>query len=106
MKARDLIQLFEYGKAFNRSSEPKRKKAKKAKKDMTFKEYLEFEAKLEQFQKYKKEKEDEKKKLDKMKEIKKDGVSPVHIAMFLIASFPITAPAYVYFFKQMLEAMK
>lgn len=102
----DPIRLIEYGATFSRRSEPKSRKAKKMKKEFTFKDYLKFQAEMEQFEKLMKEKADEKKKIEKAKEIKKEGVSMSHIAMFLVASFPITAPLYVYFFKMMLENIK
>lgn len=70
---------------------------------MTFKDYVEFQEEIERFEKLMKEKADEKKKIEKMKEQKKEGINPLHFAMFLIASFPITAPAYVYYMKWLLN---
>lgn len=108
MRARDLISLLEYGKAFNKQEKPR--KVKKEKRKATFKDFMEFQAEMEQFQKYMKEKDDEKKKLEKAKEHKKDGMSPQQLAMFLVMSFPITAPIYVYslvyLFRPLLEAVK
>jgi hypothetical protein len=105
MKATELIQLFEYGKAFSKPNN-KQRKIKKLKREMTLKDYLKYEAEIDQFLKYKKEKEDEAKKIAKSKEVKKEGISASHMAMFLVASFPITAPLYVYGVKMLLEAMK
>lgn len=104
MKATDFIQLLEYGKTFNKTS-TKERKIKKLKREMTLKDYLKYEAEIDQFLKYKKEKEDEAKKLAKAKETKKEGINPAHLAMFLVGSFPITAPLYVYGFKTFLESM-
>lgn len=106
MKAKELIGLLEYGKAFSPRREEKRRYKKEKKADFTFKEYIRFQQELKAFEDWQKEQQDKEKKLAKLKEVKKEGISTAHLAMFLVASFPITAPLYVYGVKMLLESMK
>lgn len=98
----ELTALLDWA---TRRKEKEPVKIKSKKKEMTLKDYIKFQQEFDAFAKYMKEKEDEAKKLAKAKEQKKEGVNPIHLAMILVASFPITAPLYVYWMKYMLVDM-
>lgn len=87
----DMVALLEWA--------TKQKKEKKfAKKEFTFKDYMKFKKELEEFEKWEKSMI----KKDVKQEQKHQGLSAIHIAMILIASFPITAPLYVWWIKSFL----
>lgn len=85
----DMVALLEWA--------TKNRKEKKERKGFTFKDYMKFKKELEEFEKW------EKSMLKKdIKQEQKSPISPIHLAMILVASFPITAPLYVMWIKSML----
>ena len=89
----DMVALLEWA--------TRQKKEKKAsKREFSFKDYMKFKKELEEFEKWEKSML----KKDVKQEEKKHGpsISAIHIAMILIASFPITAPLYVWWIKSFL----
>ena len=112
-KASDTIRLFEYALAFGKRGEPKedkprRRKPKKEKSidDLSVSDILNMLAEREReneiLSKFLKDKEKLNKKEEKKEEEKK-GLSTAHLAFFLMLTFPITAPLYVYVVKMMLH---
>ncbi len=96
MKFHDFIEAENF---FRRKEKPS-----KVKKDFTLKDFIKFQKELEEFEKWKKEQDDKKKPKD---DKKKDGFMTVpQITMLLVASFPITAPLYVYWIKGILVGLK
>jgi len=87
----DMVALLEWAS--------RQKKEKKVSKQITFKEFMKFKKELEEFEKWEKEML---KKDVKQEQKKQPGLSAIHIAMILIASFPITAPLYVWWIKSFL----
>lgn len=89
----DMIALVEWASR-------QKKEKKYTKKEITFKDYMKFKKELEEFEKWEKSML----KKDVKQEEKKHGpaLSTIHIAMILIASFPITAPLYVWWIKSFL----
>jgi hypothetical protein len=87
-------------------NQSKKKEPKKMKREMTLKDYIKFQKDLEDFALWSKEKEDREKKIKKAMETKQQSFNPLHFAMLLIASFPITAPLYVWWLKTLIESMK
>lgn len=89
----DMVALLEW------ATRHKREK-KTVKKQFDFKDYMKFKKELEEFEKWEKTML----KKDVKQEEKKHGpaLSAIHIAMILIASFPITAPLYVWWIKSFL----
>ena len=71
---------------------------KRREKNMDFKAYMKFKKELEEFEKW------EKSMLKKdIKQEQKSPISALHLAMILVASFPITAPLYVWWIKSFLH---
>jgi len=102
MKAKDFIQLLEYGKAFKT---PKAKRTKKIEDryvdvdiSMLLHKKLEEAHVLEKLLK-----DHEKIHKEEKKEEKKQQWSMAHISYFLVATFPITAPLYVAYLRHMLN---
>lgn len=87
----DMVALLEWA--------GRQKKERKTKKEYTFRDYMKFKKELEEFEKWEKSMI---KKDVKQEEKKHPGLSAIHIAMILIASFPITAPLYVWWIKSFL----
>lgn len=89
----DMIALVEWASR-------QKKEKKYTKKEFTFKDYMKFKKELEEFEKWEKSMI----KKDVKQEEKKNGpaLSAIHIAMILIASFPVTAPLYVWWIKSFL----
>lgn len=104
MNAKDFIAIWEYQKAFKKPSKPKRKKDV----DLTKLNLAEVFLKLrEQQEKIKGEIEQiEKllKKEDKKKEEKK--LNPLHVAMVLIGTTPITGPLLLLYWAKMFAAIQ
>lgn len=93
-------EIYELATLFGKKDRPERK----TKKDFTFEDFMKFQKKLEEFEKWKKENS---KKDEKPKDEKKNGFMSVpQITMLLVASFPITAPLYVYWIKGILVGLK
>lgn len=89
----DIVALLEWA---IRQKKEKRTRTR----EYTFKDYMKFKKELEEFEKWEKSML----KKDVKQEEKKHGpaLSTIHIAMILIASFPITAPLYVWWIKSFL----
>ena len=88
----DMVALLEWA--------TRQKKEKKVtSKQITFKQFMKFKKELEEFEKWEKEML---KKDVKQEQKKQPQMSAIHIAMILIASFPITAPLYVWWIKSFL----
>lgn len=103
MKATDLIQLLEYGKAFKA---PKAERSRAKKKDFDISEIdisLLIHKKLQEADVLKKLLDDRERanKKEEKKEEKK-GLSIHHVSTFLMLTFPITAPLYVFLVKHLL----
>ncbi len=97
MKFHDFIEAENF---FRRKEKPT-----KIKKEFTLRDFIKFQKELEEFEKWKKE--NEKKNEKKPDDKKKDGFFTVpQITMLLVASFPITAPLYVYWIKGILVGLK
>lgn len=90
----DMVALLEW------ASRQKKEKRERRPREYTFKDYMKFKKELEEFEKWEKTML----KKDVKQEEKKHGpsISALHIAMILIASFPITAPLYVWWIKSFL----
>lgn len=90
----DMVALLEW------ASRQKKEKRERRTKEFDLKAYMKFKEELEKFEEW------EKKMLKKdvKQEQKKSGpsISTLHLAMILIASFPITAPLYVWWIKSFL----
>lgn len=87
----DMVALLEW------ATKNRKEKSDRRKKEFTFKDYMKFKKELEEFEKW------EKSMIKKdVKQAEHKGPSALHIAMILIASFPITAPLYVMWIKSML----
>lgn len=104
MNAKDFIAIWEYQKAFKKPSKQKRKKDI----DLTKLNLAEVFLKLrEQQEKIKAEMEQiEKllKKEDKKKDEKK--LNPLHVAMVLLATSPITGPMLLLYWAKMFAAIQ
>lgn len=89
----DMVALLEWASRQKKEKRP-------SKKEYTFKDYMKFKKELEEFEKWEKSML----KKDVKQEEKKSGsaLSTIHIAMILIASFPITAPLYVWWIRSFL----
>ena len=103
MKAKDLIQLFEYGKAFKT---PKAKRtSRKIKDDISYGDIdisMLLHKKLEEAHVLEKLLKDHEKAHKEEKREEKKSWSMAHISYFLVATFPITAPLYVAYLRHML----
>ncbi len=106
MKANDFLQIFELGKAF-KPKKAKRSYRKKADLDDGYGDIdisMLLHKKLEEAHVLEKLlKDHEKIHKEEKKEEKKNGWSMAHIAYFLVATFPITAPLYVSYLRHMLS---
>src|SRR5882672_1078186 len=104
MKAKDFIQLLEYGKAFKT---PKAKRTKKIEDRISYADIdisMLLHKKLEEAHVLEKLlKDHEKIHKEEKKEEKKQQWSMAHISYFLVATFPITAPLYVAYLRHMLS---
>lgn len=107
MNARDMIALFEYTKNFNTPKKPTARRKKKYDDDEAdlVALFLKRQKQADELKKAieniaKMDKKDEKKD-----EKKKDGFSMSQIALLLVATFPITAPAYVYYVAQIMKSL-
>jgi antirestriction protein len=88
----DMVALLEWATRHRKDKDERRRK-----REYTFKDYMKFKKELEEFEKW------EKTALKKdIKQEQKSPVSSLHLAMILIASFPITAPLYVWWIKSFL----
>lgn len=103
MKAKDFIDIIEFTKAFK--TEPKEKRRRmKLEKELTITELLHKELeRSEALQKLLKDHEKANKKDEDKKKEEKAAWSAPHIAMFLVFTFPITAPLYVAYVKTLLH---
>lgn len=88
----DMVALLEW------ATRQKKEKHIKHDRQITFKQFMKFKKELEEFEKWEKEML----KKDVKQEKKQTGPSALQIAMFLVASFPITAPLYVWWIKSFL----
>ena len=90
----DMVALLEW------ATRQKKEKKVYRKDNFDFKAYMKFKKELEEFEKWEKTML----KKDVKQEEKKHGpaLSTLHITMLLIASFPITAPLYVWWIKSFL----
>jgi len=104
MKAKDFIQLLEYGKAFKT---PKAKRSTKKADQITYGDIdisMLLHKKLEEAHVLEKLlKDHEKAHKEEKREEKKKEWSMAHISYFLVATFPITAPLYVAYLRHMLS---
>jgi hypothetical protein len=89
----DMVALLEW------ATRQKKERKYHREKD-PFKEFMKFKHKLEEFERWEKTML----KKDVKQEEKKYGpkISALHLAMILVASFPITAPLYVWWIKSFL----
>ena len=104
MKANEFLQIFELGKAFK---PPKAKRSgKKAAENVDFRDIdlsMLLHKKLQEADTLKRLLDD-REKINKKEEKKEEkGWSLHHISYFLIATFPITAPAYVAYIRAMIH---
>lgn len=90
----EMLALLEY------VDRKKDKNKGRVKKEYGFKEYMKFKKEIEEFEKWEKSML----KKDVKQEEKKSGpkIGALHIAMILIASFPIIAPLYTWWIKSIL----
>lgn len=87
----DMVALLEW------ATKNRKEKRERRKDNFDFKAYMKFKKELEEFEKW------EKSMLKKdIKQEQKSPISALHLAMILVASFPITAPLYVMWIKSML----
>ena len=103
MKAKDLIQLMEYGKVFKK---PKTRRSSRKKDDLLSYGDIDISMllhkKLEEAHVLEKLLKDHEKIHKEEKKEEKKGWTTAHISYFLVASFPIIAPLYVVYLKHML----
>ena len=99
-----LVQMFEFGKTF--ASEKKPTRTRKTKDNDEFDllaEYLKHQGKADKLKKAIESIEKMNKKEDKKDE---NSINPAHLAMWMMATLPITGPAFLYYWVAMLASIK
>ena len=105
MNGRDIIALLEYTKAFKKDPKPSRKKQEINWDEVDFSQvYIKLAAKAEKIKKDMEQVEKLMKKEDKKKDEKK--INPMHVAMWLMATSPITGPLMLYYWAAMFTAIR
>ena len=100
-----LVQMFEFGKTF--ASEKKPTRTRKTKDNDEFDllaEYLKHQGKADKLKKAIESIEKMNKKEDKKDDKKR--INPAHLAMWMMATLPITGPAFLYYWVAMLASIK
>ena len=104
-----LVHMFELGKTFNKEkSEKPTSSRRRSKPEDDFDlvaEYLKQQAKADKLKKAIESIERINKKEEK-KEEKKSGMSAPQLAMWMIATFPITGPLYFYYVSMLIKTLQ
>jgi hypothetical protein len=108
MNGRDIIALLEYTKAFKKDPKPSRKKAEEIDWDtVDFAQvYLKLAAKAEKIKKDMEQVEKLMKKEEKKDDKKGSKFNPMHVAMWMLATAPITGPLMLYYWAAIFTSIR
>lgn len=107
MNGRDIIALLEYTKAFKKDPKPSRKKPEIDWDNINLADiYIKLAEKAEKIKKDMEQVEKLMKKEEKKEEKKPSGFNPMHIAMWMLATAPITGPLMLYYWAAIFTSIR